>query len=486
MIRIEEIIERAAHAWPDKPAILDRHRVTTYEELASLAEGVRDTLCRYITPGTIIGISLLDAREFLATLFGIVASRCVAIPISPVLPAAERERVISETGVAWLIENRRIQTGISSDISFEDPRLRDLALVSRDSKSTGSETSAFPDAAVLRHTSGTTAFSRGVVLTHQAVLDRTEVSGQLLRVSSEDKVLAPLPLPYHFVASALSFLRAGATIIDCASLSPAAILELGTEHGATMLYASPMQYELMARVPLPNALRTLRTAISTSSLLSQSIADRFQERFGVRLTQVYGVIEVGLPIWNVDPSAPPTALGRCASPYLAEVRDDSGHQVPSGVIGELFVRGPGLFAGYLTGEASGISVSPDSWFATGDLVTQDATGLLTFKGRRKSVINSGGNKIFPEEVEAVLRRAPDIRDVRVSAEPHPIIGCLVIAEVVVKEDVPHNIQGWRTLCYSELSGFKVPKEFRIVKELPQTGSGKLVRHSVQREQEMVA
>lgn len=486
MNRTEEIIEHAARAWPDKPAIIDRLRTTTYGELASLAWEVRDTLCRHVAPGALVGISLLDAREFLATLFGIVSARCIAIPISPALPAAEQARVISETGVAWSIVRHCANVESSEHYSFEDLRLRDLVLVPHSQKSASIQNRVFPDAAVLRHTSGTTAFSRGVVLTHQAVFERTEASGRLLKVSADDKVLAPLPLPYHFVASALSFLRAGATIIDCASLTPPEILRLGAAHGATIMYASPMQYELISRTELSDTLTALRTAISTSSLLSPLIAGRFQERFGVRLTQVYGVIEVGLPIWNSDPSSPPTALGRCAPPYSAEVRDDNGIPVSDGVIGELFVKGPGLFAGYLTGEDSSVSVSPDSWFATGDLVSRDTTGLITFKGRRKSVINSGGNKVFPEEVEAVLRRAPEISEVRVSAEPHPILGHLVIAEVVVKEGVPHNIQGWRTLCYSELSGFKVPKDFRVVKELPQTGSGKLVRHSVQRARQVVA
>lgn len=484
MIRTEEIIERAAQQWPDKAAIIDQAQITTYRELAFLSSSIRDTIRSHVAPGTIIGISLLNAREFLATLFGVVAARCVAIPISPVLPAAERERIISETGVAWSIGKRTAHAGIAAAHQFEDARLCDLLLLPHNKETI--QPCIFLGAAVLRHTSGTTALSRGVVLTHQAVLERTEAAGQLLGVSSEDNVLAPLPLPYHFVASALSFLRAGATILDCASLNPSDTVRLGALHGATVIYGSPIQYELIARADPSHTLPRLQRAISTSSLLPHAIAERFQERFGVRLTQVYGVIEVGLPLWNNDPSAPVTALGRCMPPYVAEVRDDNGRALPYGSIGELFIQGPGLFAGYLTGEDSGASVPRNSWFATGDLVTLDASGLITLKGRRKSVINSGGNKVFPEEVEAVLRRAPEIRDVRVSAEPHPLLGCLVVADVVVRQGMSYDPQSWRTLCYSELSGFKVPKDFRIVEELPQTGSGKLVRHAMRREQEVAA
>ena len=103
MIRVEEIIERAAQQWPNKAAVIDRLQTTTYQELSSLACDIRDIVQRHATPGSIIGISLMDARDFLATLFGVVAARCIAIPISPVLPAAERERIIAETGVTWSI-----------------------------------------------------------------------------------------------------------------------------------------------------------------------------------------------------------------------------------------------------------------------------------------------------------------------------------------------------------------------------------------------
>jgi acyl-CoA synthetase (AMP-forming)/AMP-acid ligase II len=223
----------------------------------------------------------------------------------------------------------------------------------------------------------------------------------------------------------------------------------------------------------------LRRAISTSALLSKHTAEHFFERFGVRLTQVYGIIEVGLPLWNDRESLEPTALGLCKPPYAAMVVDDVGTRVPTGTTGELVIQGPGLFSGYLHESSAGPANGPlrDGWFHTGDLVTQDDEGAIHYCGRKKSVINCGGNKVFPEEVEEVLRRLPEIRAVRVSAEPHPVLGNLVIAEVVVDPSQEVSVETWRSVCYSQLSRYKVPKEFRIIDSLASTGSGKLVRYS---------
>jgi acyl-coenzyme A synthetase/AMP-(fatty) acid ligase len=315
------------------------------------------------------------------------------------------------------------------------------------------------------------------VLSHRAVLERTEAAARLLGVSERDVVLTPLSLSYHFVASALSCMRVGSTLLDCVDLAPAEVVAHGVEHGATMMYGSPIHYELLTRAAHGSSFPRLRRAISTAALLSPETAAAFQAAFGCRLTQVYGVIEVGLPLWNDSESFQPASLGVCRAPYECMILSDAGTLVQVGEVGELLLRGPGSFSGYVIDGAVGVPHNGDGWFATGDLVTCGADGVLTYRGRKKSVINCGGHKVFPEEVEAVLVRIPGIVAARVSAEPHPILGNIVIAEIVLDELVASTREEWRTICYRELSAYKVPKEFRIVTSLPLTGSGKVVRHT---------
>jgi long-chain acyl-CoA synthetase len=320
------------------------------------------------------------------------------------------------------------------------------------------------------------------------VCQRTHASQELIGVTHEDVVLLPLQLSYHFIASALSCLQAGATILDGAELIAPEILDFGSQHGATIVYASPMQYDLITRSDGGTTLPRLQRAISTSALLPKRIADAFFNRFSLRLTQVYGIIEVGLPLWNELESIDPTALGICKPPYECIVVGEEGLPVGRGEVGELAIRGPGLFSGYLLGHESGCPrtaarcLLAGEWFQTGDLVVQDELGVILYRGRKKSVINCGGNKVFPEEVEEVLLRIPEILSVRVVSEPHSLLGSTLVAEVVLNPRYA-NVTGsaaerWRSLCLSELSEYKVPREFRIVESLPTTGSGKIVRHSL--------
>lgn len=477
-IRAEDILSRSASCWGDKIAVRDSRGSCSYRDLQRAAHAIRNEIwSRGLPARSVVGISILDARDFLACLFGVLYADCVAIPVAPNLSLTEQARLIAETGVALLCrsikhaEETTAQTalGISPGhfITFDyQPVLRKPPAAS-----------LFDDAAVIRHTSGTTGKSKGVVLSHTAVVERSEASQRLLAVDHTDVVLAPLPLAYHFVASALAFLRAGATILDCLNLSGPEMLRQAIENSATIIYGSPLQYELLSRSGSSASLPTVRRAISTSTLLPKHTAELFNSRFKLRLTQVYGIIEVGLPLWNDQKELEPTLLGRCVEPYESRVVLETGALALPGEIGELAIRGPGLFSGYLTGDGAGVLHPGNRWFHTGDLVTRDSSGIITYRGRVKNVINCGGNKIFPEEVEDVLRRAPDIQAVRVSAEPHPLLGDLVIAEVVLPPSTVPAIDAWRSLCYQELSGYKVPKEFRIVEALPSTGSGKIAYHS---------
>lgn len=477
--RAEDILNVSASARPTHPAIIDRHGECSYQDLALAASRVRDALRRVGAPeGAIIGVSLTQAREFLAAVFGILQARCVAIPIAPNISAMERVRLLTETGVAFVvftIDDERYNApttrvdGSSLLIGSILPEKRSRVL------------ELYPDAALIRYTSGTTSLSKGVVVSRQAVVERAETSRELLEVGEDDRVLATLPLSYHFIASALSFVRAGATILDCAMFSPSETLACGVHQRATMMYGSPLQYELISRTPEARSLVTLRRAISTSALVSRHTAELFESVFHRRLTQVYGVIEVGLPLWNVREDYSPTSLGECQAPYESRIVSEDGVCVEPGVVGELWLRGPGCFSGYLLGNEGGERRSRDSWFATGDLVTRHSSGEITYHGRKKSVINCGGNKVFPEEVEEVLVRIPGIVSARVSGESHPLLGSVVVAEVVLESGQQPAVDAWRTRCYRELSGYKVPKEFRVVSSLPLTGSGKVVRESTREE-----
>jgi acyl-coenzyme A synthetase/AMP-(fatty) acid ligase len=162
--------------------------------------------------------------------------------------------------------------------------------------------------------------------------------------------------------------------------------------------------------------------------------------------------------------------------YRVEVLGDDGKMVSPGTTGHLVMRGPGMFDAYLFPFRLRREVLSEGWFHTGDLAVKDEHGLISLMGRKKSMINVAGNKVFPEEVESVLNRHPAVSVSRVSGFQHPLLGECVAAEVVLKPGTDATgSEALRNYCLEHLSSYKVPQRIEIVQDLPMTGSGKIKR-----------
>jgi long-chain acyl-CoA synthetase len=295
-------------------------------------------------------------------------------------------------------------------------------------------------------------------------------------MTPDDRVIWVLSMSYHFVSSVLLFLRRAATIVLCGREFPASLLVGLTRHRGTFLYASPFHYQTIANsTVLPaEALSNVRLAVSTAMRLPGSDARRFFERFGVELAEAYGIIEVGLPFVNrsKDP-AKRGSVGRILPDYEVRIADPE----PDGV-GEVHLRGKGMFDAYLSPWRTRQQAFPDGWFRTGDLGRIDPDGFLFLSGRQNDVINFTGMKVFPVEVESVLNRHPSVGESRVYAVTHARYGELPCADVVLTDDADPagvNATEIRRFCYQHLATYKVPKELRFVSQLEKTASGKLRR-----------
>jgi long-chain acyl-CoA synthetase len=217
-------------------------------------------------------------------------------------------------------------------------------------------------------------------------------------------------------------------------------------------------------------------AVSTAAPLTAAVAEGFAARFGKPLVQGLGIIEIGLPLLNTGGAEDaPTAVGRPLPAFDVELRNEEGIPVAAGNIGELWIKGPGMFDAYLSPWQPADEVCVNGWFPSGDLAETDAAGRVFIRGRKKSVINVSGMKVFPEEVEAVLDQHPAVACCRVFALQHPVLGTVPGAEIVAKEGshpIPKEIMAW---CRNSLSSFKVPVRIRQVDALGMTPSGKIRR-----------
>jgi long-chain acyl-CoA synthetase len=283
-------------------------------------------------------------------------------------------------------------------------------------------------------------------------------------------------MSYHFVVTILLFLRRAATIVLCGSEFPSSLIDGLVRHRGTFVYAAPFHYQIITNSSIfsTDAFTDVRLAVSTAMRLPGSDARRFHERFGVELAEAYGIIEVGLPFVNCsrDP-ARQGSVGSILPDYEARIENADAEG-----IGEVYLRGKGMFDAYFSPWGGRDQVLQDGWFKTGDLGRLDSDGFLFLAGRENNVINFAGMKVFPDEVESVLNQHPAVRESLVYARAHPQYGELPCADIVLGGDTEQSeldATEIRKFCYQRLAPYKVPKDFRRVPQLDRTASGKLKR-----------
>ncbi len=400
------------------------------------------------------------------------------VPLAPALNGIEVEDVVERMDAAFLLfDPAHLGGAAGEDVAL--PACAGLRLRIRRRATTGAVPAAFAalNPAFVRFSSGTTGTSKGVLLSHETILARTDAADAGLRITSDDTVLWVLSMSYHFVVSILLFLRRGATIVICPTPFLGPMREGLATHRATVTYASPFHYQLAAASHdfAADAFANVRLAISTAMALPGATAQRFAERFRTDLCGAYGIIEVGLPFMDgIDGRRRAGSVGRALPAY--EVRIDAPDADGGG---EILLRGPGMFDAYVSPWRLREDALDDGWFRTGDVGHVDADGFLFISGRTKSVINFAGLKVFPTEVEETLDAHPDVRESLVHGADHATYGQLPAARVVPRDGVDERAleRDLRAWCRARLAPFKVPATFEFVRSLPRTASNKLSRRS---------
>jgi len=475
---VYDVLKDAARKWPNKPAVYDDLGMMTFAELYSESEILRLNLIDLgVTAGMGIGVKARNGRSFIIGIFAVVGCGAAVMPMSHQLKKAEIEDILSEAQLHFLLD----------DMSGIPPILGINAMIEMKTESfafsyTGVDR-ARPFAehvhmpAFIRFTSGTTGKSKGVIVSHQSVIERIEGANKALELGPDDTVIWVLPMAYHFIVSIVLYVRFGAAIAVAKDFLAKSIIDITNRHKGTLLYASPIQIRLLANDAGTDKMPSLKKAISTSAAISLDVCKAFKTRFDIDVSQAYGIIEIGLPMINFIKSAEhPEAVGYALPDYTVEVLDDNNNTLTNGSIGHLAIKGPGMFDAYLLPPTPREEVLKNGYFLTADYASISADGLIKVEGRAKSVINVSGIKVFPEEVEAVLEMMPEIKQARISSSPHPLMGQIIEGELVLNEGETINVEDVLTYCRKRLSTFKAPQRLKIVDSLPMTSTGKLQRH----------
>jgi long-chain acyl-CoA synthetase len=469
-------LEAAAEKWESRTAIIEQDKKISFVELLDTANRMAEKIEIAIAMrGRGIGFVCRNSSHFVAGLFACSKAGGIVMPILSGTKSVEIENLLSESSIQFLLAEKESNFSfslktekISIDSYFDLFVFQEIEATNIDS--------VFKGAAFIRPSSGTTGSSKGVVISHTSVYERTEAANEGLRLDENSTMLWVLPMAFHFVVSILLYIRYGVTMIISDHFTAAAMIDLANKFMATHLYASPLHFRLLASEKKDLKFATLKKAISTSAQLEPAVSKNFFEKFGIPASQAYGIIEIGLPFINHETGNEKSeSIGKPLPKYKAAILDDQLNEIAPGLQGSFAIKGPGMFSGYLWPLKKKEDVLADSWFLTGDIAEMDMEGFVFIKGRNKSMINVSGNKVFPEEVEAILKMHDDVDDARVYGGSHPVTGELVEAEVVLKTGKEANAEEMILFCRERLAAYKVPQRIFFVDVIRKTKTGKISR-----------
>ena len=461
-MNLNELLDAAVARWPEQAAVVEGGRIVSYSDLAEIiADFSRRLETMWLPPGCRVGLRAPNSVHYIALTYALWRVGAVVVPIPVECQPDEITGIIGRMQLQVVIDSQPSAGGELFAAGFYFRRL---------SPATAPDNHGL-NIAFIRFTSGTTGTCKGVVLCHETIRDRVVSANKTLGVGPQDVVMWRLPMAHHFLISIVLYLSHGSAIVIARHATPRSFLaELIRWHG-TVLYDTPRFLGLLAREDSGASVPSLRLAVSTASPLSEDVAARFAQRFHVPLTQALGVIELGLVAANLqDPFQRWNSVGRVAGDFRVTIvgPDTQGW-------GELAVAGPGMLDAYAAPWCPREQILRDGWFYTGDIARMDTDGLIVLLSRKAAVINRAGQKIFPEEVEAVLNRHPAVRESRVFGRRHPRLGETVEAELVLKRD-DANLDQILGFCRTQLAAHKVPSRLHVVPELARTPvTGKIRR-----------
>lgn len=345
------------------------------------------------------------------------------------------------------------------------------------------------DLVMICYTSGSTGVPKGIAASHRNELASAAAFGAIWSIGGADTVTVALPLAFMFGLHTASYvgLAHGATLLLCPNFHPRLVLEAMEAARATTLLGVPTMYamivEYMKSAPRSYALSSLRLAVSSGAALPDRIKEEFRDRVGVALSSYYAMSEVR-PIFAPDlhagEGAPVGSVGKLVPGTDVRLVDGSGHDVGAGETGELLARGQSLMRGYYKDPERTAAAIRDGWFRTGDLVRRDERGYYYIVGRTSDLINSGGSKIAPVEVEDVLSKHSAVVSAAVIGIPDDVFGQVVKAFVVLRQGAPVTADDLRLYSAERLAPYKVPKRIAFVESLPIGPSGKVSKKDLPR------
>ncbi|GMO16750.1 class I adenylate-forming enzyme family protein [Bradyrhizobium sp. TM233] len=484
------LIDRNAAFAPDKTAIAFEGERLSYAAFAARIERTATALKQElgVGRGDRVAILSLNRPDYLVLLYACARLGAMLVPLNWRLAVAEQLFILADAGAKVLVLEQAFE-GVLPELApgtslvgldFTPPR--GTAFESLLTRSDGAGRNPHTDLScplLIVYTSGTTGRPKGAVLRQEALFWNGVLSQHMHNMTSDDHVLTVLPF-FHVGGLNIQTtpaLQLGATVTVHARFAPETALAAIEQERPTLTVMVPAIIQAVSEHPAWAAtdLSSLKAVATGSTIVPPHLIERFVAR-DVPVLQVYGSTET-------CPIAVYTRLGgdlsRAGSTGLAglccdaKVVDHAGNELPAGTPGEIAVRGPNVFFEYWGNEAATRDALHDGWYRTGDIGLNDADGYFWVRDRKKNMIISGGENVYPAEVERVLLEHPDVSECAVIGRPDPRWDEVPIAYVIPRSGCRPEANELRAHLQAQLARYKVPREIVFVADLPRTALGKV-------------
>lgn len=494
---------KRARLEPDKIGLICEARKITYKEWNERANKVAQAFIGFgVNPGDRVGLLMMNSPEFLECFFGLAKIGAIVVPLNWRLAPPELTYIAKDAGIKALIYDAAVPiaggpdlAGVVAGIRGDLPAKIYVAvgghtpsgdhayenLLAGPPVSEPQTATADDDTLVIMYTSGTTGRPKGAMLSHNNLFYDSCTVSFSLDWRSGDRVLVALPL-FHIGALIYVVINVhvGASTVLMKAFDPTGFLKIIEAHQVNSFLAVPAMLNFMMQVPVYKEvdLSSVRWALAGTAPVPVPLIRAWAER-GIAIQQVYGLTEVtgGAAVLNSE-----QALEKAGSTGLPmfhtdiRVVDPDGNDTLSGEVGEIIIRGPHVMRAYWNNPKATTDTIKDGWLYTGDLGKLDAEGYLYIVERKKDMIISGGENIYPAEIENVLAELPQMREVGVIGVSDPTWGETVCVVACLKDGQSLTLEDIVAHCRGRLAKFKTPKRLVISNQpLPRSPAGKVLK-----------
>ncbi|ABL83593.1 MULTISPECIES: AMP-binding protein [unclassified Nocardioides] len=497
-LNIANGVREFARGTPRQPAVIDGERMLTYAQLGDRAARLANALvARGVRPGEHVAVCVGNRLEHPEIACGIAMAGLVIVPLNPRYTEPEARYIIEHSGARAVITEAHLASvvtpaaadqgafvvvlGTSPDFESYDEVL--AASSPEDPEYPVDETEPF----CIAYTSGTTGRPKGVMISHRSRALTFYQAATEWGLGTGRTSLAVAPM-YHGAGFAFGYapVFTGGTVVMLPKWSPEQMLELAERHRVQSIFLVPAHAQMLRRLGgeaiATRDLSSLDTLYFNAAALPFELKKWVIESFpGAGVHELYGSTESGI-ITNLRPVDMLRKPGSVGQPwFMTEIRvvDLDGAPVGPGGMGELYSRSPYLMLGYYNDpDATARCTSEDGFVTCGDLVRLDDEGYVHIVGRSSDMIVSGGINIYPREVEDVLARHPSVTDVAVVGRSSEEWGEEVTAYVVLASGVTLDVESLEAHCRESLAGYKIPRRWHVIGELPRNAAGKVVKRDI--------